>query len=365
MTIIDRYIVRSFLGGYLVLMVVGIGFYMLNSLLLNLDEFTRRTDLPSGEVLRRVLSFYATNIPLYYSQLAPPLMCIAAAFTCGAMLRNNELTALVAAGLPLQRLALPLMASAVLLIGVWVVNREFIMPPLAAQLTRDHADVLAERAEGVFARDRNDAVVVAMRIEPERGRLESVFILEPDASGLPTNLIEADEAHWDPDNRTWRLTRGVRHVYSERGGGPAGVAAGFVMRQPIDHYPLRLTPEELSLRRHAQWSDYLSVRQINTLLATHNLPNWPAVSMSRHVRLTAPLVQFILLLLPLPFFLTRERVNVLAAGGRALLVAGGFFLMVFITPHLVRDPAYAALLVWLPILVFGPLAVLQLANART
>jgi lipopolysaccharide export LptBFGC system permease protein LptF len=87
--------------------------------------------------------------------------------------------------------------------------------------------------------------------------------------------------------------------------------------------------------------------------------------MSLHVLVTTPLLQWVMLLLALPFFLTRAPTNVLASGGRALLLTGVFFLVVFVAHSAARDDAQAALVAWLPILVFGPVAVLQLANVRT
>jgi lipopolysaccharide export LptBFGC system permease protein LptF len=89
------------------------------------------------------------------------------------------------------------------------------------------------------------------------------------------------------------------------------------------------------------------------------------INMSRHIRLTQPLLQWILLLLALPFFLTREPANVMAAGGKALLLGGAFFLVAFVAHSVVKEEAHAALIAWLPILLFGPLAALQLANVKT
>jgi len=66
-----------------------------------------------------------------------------------------------------------------------------------------------------------------------------------------------------------------------------------------------------------------------------------------------------------PFFLTREPENIFAAGGKALLVGGLFFLVTFLAHGIVREDAYSALAAWLPVLFFGPVAVLLVANVRT
>ena len=79
MSIIDRYLGRTFLSGYLILMLVGVGLYVLTDVLLNADEFTKDESLPLLQVLGLMGDYYLCNLPLYYSQLGGPLMAIAAA----------------------------------------------------------------------------------------------------------------------------------------------------------------------------------------------------------------------------------------------------------------------------------------------
>jgi lipopolysaccharide export system permease protein len=363
MSIIDRYVARTFLSGYLILMLVGMGLYILTDLLVNIDEFTKDETVPLSQVLRLMADYYVCNLPLYYSQLGGPLMAIAGAFTLGMMLRNNELTALVAAGMPLQRLAVPVVACSVLLVAVWMANRELLLPELAYKIARKHDDVVTQRTSGVHcARDDNNAILTAVSFFPQEKRLESVYIIEPDAEGAPRQLVQADAAIYDAQRHTWRLERGVRKTMydplSEQGLGPS------IETDSVDEYPFTLTPEELVLRRDSEWAELLSLRELNALLQSRNLANRPTIDMSRHVRLTQPLLQWILLLLALPFFLVREPANVLAAGGRALLLAGAFFLVAFVAHSIVKGESHA-LIAWIPILAFGPVAVVQLANVKT
>ncbi len=364
MSIIDRHVARAFLSGYLILMLVGVGLYVLTDVLLNADEFTEDASVPFLEVLRLMGDYYLCNLPLYYSQLGGPLMAIAAAFTLGVMLRNNELTALVAAGMPLQRLAVPLVACSVLLVGIWMANRELLLPKLAHKIARKHDDIVGQRTRNVrCARDNNNAILIADAFFPREGRLEGLFIIEPDAHGQPRDLVQADAAIYDRRRGVWELERGVRTNMRDPGRGEG--LGPPIEREYLDQSAFALTPDELVLRRDSQWADLLSLKQLNVLLESRNLANRSVIDMSRHVRLTQPLLQWVLLLLALPFFLVREPTNVMTAGGKALLVAGAFFLVSFIAQSVVKQEAYAAFIAWIPILLFGPVAVLLLANVRT
>ena len=96
------------------------------------------------------------------------------------MLRNNEMTPLVSSGMPLQRLAAPVFACAALLIAVWMLNREFVLPAFAADIARDRRDVIGIRTRNIdFARDDNKAILRAGAINLNENRLERVIIIEP------------------------------------------------------------------------------------------------------------------------------------------------------------------------------------------
>jgi lipopolysaccharide export system permease protein len=308
-----------------------------------------------------MVDYYKYNIFLYFSQLGGPALALAGAFTVALMLRHNEMTALVAAGMPLQRIAVPILVCALGFVGVWTINREFVLPAYAHKIARHHDDLTGQRIAGIsFARDDNDAILTARRINLPQQKLERVVIVEPAKAG--GHIIQADEAIYDPARRTWRLEAG-RRIVEGRPEDTSNLNFG-IERTEVTEYPYALSPEQLLLRQSSEWAGLLSLRQMNTLLKSRNLPNLTAVRMQRHIWLTQPILQWLLLVLPLPFFLRREPGSVLAAGARALLLAGAFFAVTFFAHNMVT-PNWAALVTWIPILAFGPVAVLQMANVRT
>ena len=68
MSTIDRYLARTFVGSYALLLLVGIGLYVFSDVLVNLDEFTKDRTLSAGAVLLKMLDYYGYNVPLYYQQ---------------------------------------------------------------------------------------------------------------------------------------------------------------------------------------------------------------------------------------------------------------------------------------------------------
>ncbi len=360
-TTIDRYVAGAFVRSYFVLLLVGMGLYIMADLLINLDEFTGNRSMSGGQILLAMLDYYAFNLPLYFSQLAGPVMAFAGAYTVGMLLRNNEMTALLAAGVRLQRLVAPILASAVFLAALALANRNYVLPALAPKIARQHDDLTGMRQAGInFAKDDHNAILTARRIYPEQQRLEYVLIVEPPEKG--GHVIQADVAVYDAQARTWRLEAGKRII-------PASSADSLdadegIEREPLSEYRFRLTPEELLLRQSAEWTGLLSLRQMNKLLRSENLPNLPAIRMQRHIWLTEPLMQILLLSLALPFFMRREPGSVLAAGGRSLLMCGALFATTFFAHGMITAPE-PALVAWSPIFLFGPVAVITLANVKT
>ncbi len=364
MITVDRHLIGTFLRSYFMLLASGIGLYIFADVLANLDEFTENPDLSFAGVLLKMVDYYGHNLPLYYSQLGGVLLSVAAAFTIAIMLQNNELTALVAAGVPLQRLAVPVLLSSVVLVAAWMANSELLIPSLAHKIARHPDDVSETRTVEVHCvRDDKNAILTAGELRAGQGWMKSVYIVEPDANGDPELLISADAARYDAARQTWILDRGARlmigQVFSDDGLGAT------IKREMLHEYPFGLSPEQILLRQSSQWSDLMSIRQMNTLLQSRNLPNVAAIAKSRDTRFTQPLLAWIMMLLTIPFFLTREPGNVLAAGGKALLLAGGCFAFTFVAHSLSSDPSSTRVATALPVLLFGPTAVVLLANVKT
>lgn len=364
MRTVDRYVTATFLGSYGMLLLVGVGLYVFSDILVNLDEFTQDRALTLVQVLGNMADFYGHNLPLYFHQLGGLMLTLAAGFTFAMMMRNNELTPLIVAGVPLQRLAAPVFVCSVALAGLWLANAEWVLPRYAAQIARQHDDLGERRPVEVrCVRDDRNAILTALELRAKTGVLRGVYIIEPDDHGVPHRLIRADAATYDPERGTWRLERGARLLMS-----PAFTTGEFgdaLQWQPLAEYPFTLSPGQILLRQSSQWAELMSFRQMNALLKSRNLPNLPAVAKARDIRFTQPLLAWILMFLAIPFFLTREPANVLVAGGKALVLTGLCFGLAFVAHSMSTDAPTARLATALPVLLFGPVAVLHFANVKT
>lgn len=360
---IDRYIIKVFFNGFIILTAVGIGMYVLGDLLFNGDEFTGDGEIPTLQVLTSIIDYYFFNLPLYFSQLAPPMMAISASFTLGLLMRNNETTALVASGMPLQRLVIPIALCAAILLPTIVFNREIIIPRIAGKVARQRNDATGVRTQAARCiRDESGAVLTARKLDAKDGRIEGVYVIEPAAADGSISVVQADEANWDDGLAEWLLTRGVRKTFT----APSNGGNSRIETAPVELLPMKLSPSEMTLRKSSEWSDLLSTRQLRRLARGRAVPNRSTIKQTLFLRFSEPLNHLILLALAVPAFLSRERKNVITAGGTAVLWTGLFYACSFVARELIGgDIQSAQIAAGLPIVIFGPLALVLLLNVKT
>ena len=122
-----------------------------------------------------------------------------------------------------------------------------------------------------------------------------------------------------------------------------------------------LTNEDLSLRQSSRWLDLMSLSTISQLLKRNKVPDREAAILAKHTRVANPINNLILLLLGLPFILSRER-NIKASAGLSVLMTGAYFAFIHICRLVGLPPMLAA---FLPIVLFGTVAAVMLDSIKT
>jgi lipopolysaccharide export system permease protein len=368
MKTLDRYLLTNFLVNYFLSLFVLISLYVVLDLFVNLDEFTK-----GGKgvlvIAYDIANYYFYNLPLYFSQLSGVITAFAACATLARMQRQNEITAVLSSGTSMYRLAAPIVVAGLVMNALLLVDQEVVLPSVAPKLARQRDDVEGARVYAVwFVRDGDKRLVSAQQFSPKQQTIRNLIVLElttdPASPRRLAHVVTADKAYWDPDRKGWKLARGIRLSASE--GPNASLFDQHEMKpEGLDFYPCSLTPEELQLRQSSQWIGFLSTRQLN-LLAKRGDVKGNQIAQVKHTRFTMPISNMILMLLGMVFFMHRLPESILTQGAKALGVCAVAFLVTFMGQQMVGmlgvNPALPA---WLPIFLFGPLAVLLLDNVKT
>ncbi len=476
MRTLDRYVVRSFLFSAVLWFVVLMALRIITDMFVNMDEFAELGESHGWtflQILQHAVRFYGARTLVYVAELGGVVIVAAAAFTLARMNSTNEVVAMLASGVSLHRVVLPIVLCSMALSGLIVFDQEVLIPPLAPRLVLDHDDPTGESEFAVeFMTDGRRTVWYAGRFSPAEGQMQNVIVTPRDAdyrqlAGIHARQLTYRNVVLDGKKlRGWLGAPGVLargrwlinpdtgSVYTylspellldkllararARGVAPPpidwevpvvnpfgedehyglilradqleiekprpGVERGGTLINPVFTYvsdleapedqrrtlalflaerarwttdeqgewhwqltggrlfvPSDLSAQDIFLRESSRWMDYLSMSQITQLLQLKRIPDEQSARLVRHIRVTQPLHNLVMLLLALPFILSRQR-NIKASAALAVLTVGGYYAMIFICRNVDLPPVWAA---WLPILVFGPISAVMLDSVKT
>jgi len=495
MKTLDLYVIRTFLWSALMLLVALLALRTVSDLFLNMDEFMKDTS-PFMETVWHIAEYYAYQSLMYFSELGGVVIVAAAAFTMARMNHTNELTAMLASGVSLHRVIMPMVIAAIILGGLITLDREVVIPANAAHLIRDRDEanevkkfpvylapdsagniwwsplydpatrtmsapmiVLREAqkplgavttvggaakqgkfkqrggqkisgwdildlnasltrtaqgqgrwyhnptAEKIYTQTGPDQLLESAKrrarqanieVPPEIGWVSGLPPAEDDAYGMTITTRCPEESTQRPEepqehelvldkyeqgkSRGGRLTEPV-FTFSAGGGesgatrvigvfharyatwvpAPSGDESYWQLDGGSLFIPSDLTNEDLTLRQSSRWLDLMSLNTISRLLQLGKVPDRDAAIMAKHVRFADPVNNLILLLLALPFILSRER-NIKASAGLSVLMTGAYFAFIHITRVVGLPPMLAA---FLPIVLFGTVAAVMLDSIKT
>ena len=378
MNILDRYILRTFIQNYLIAFMVLVGLYVALDMVFNFGDMTEVQSaavaaLPTWRILYDIGDYYFYQIFVFFVQLSGMITVVAAAFTLMRLSRFNELTAILASGTPLLRVAAPIVLAGFLLNGLLLIDEEFVIPQMIPKLIRTHEEMHLEtrRSYPVWAmQDTHNALLWAANYTPpspvNTGHIDVLDVIEEDAQHHPTGHLYADAADWVPAQHVWRLTNGHHvHVLQSQEYSSQPPAS-------IDTYQTDITPDEISLWRGGEFVNLLPTYRINELLNSgKSYVGQNALLRTKHMRWTQPLSNLVLLLLAIPTVLTRTPVYLKLAATKCLVLCGLCMGTVFLCYQRAASPPQAhaaqwpAFMAWVPIFIYGPLAVFLLEQVKS
>jgi lipopolysaccharide export system permease protein len=363
---IDRYVGSLFLSSYATALFLVVGLFLILDLASNLDEFIEPMKDGSATPGLLIVRYYLLNIPFLFLQVAPFVTLVAGLFTVSKLLKYNETTAVLGAGVSAHRLLAPLLVFATLLAAGMFELRESLSLQLAAK--RDSLRYTISRKDTdqvyphLFLKDQNGSVLHLAQFRPSTGSpphaevrgLEATLLSASSSSPARWVQINADRAVYvERGTKTgWRLENGVRREVT--GAQPVEMLEGF-----------EFTPElALTFHRAGDAPLELSYREAREMARRDPDNVIYQTLMQYHV--TFPLANLVLLLVGLPLLMHHER----RRGAQNLAAGCTLCVLFFATDFVFRnlglqaslDPRLAA---WMPILVFGSLGIVLYESMRT
>ena len=369
MTIIDRYLLKNFLGVFAVFFISLFGLFVVGDTVNHFGELQQYAESHGG-LLRVVLEYYGLRALVFFDWMNPLLILVATMFTIASFRRHNEMTALMAAGIRNARMIRPLLIMASVLVLLAVVNREWVLPAFRQHLSTNIQDMRDRKTDAIVPVYDNQTDIL---LSGEGIVLADERIVEPNFF-LPRTLDRYGVQLLAREAVFQRSTHGHPPGYLLSGlKQPEGLATESSLQ--LNGVLILYTPQDTAwlktdqcfvvshvepklLAGGGKWQQFSSTPELMEALENPSVKHNPGVEVELHSRFVQPFLDLNLLLLGLPLVLTRQSRSLFLSVGLCVLLIVAFMSVIMLC-HSLGNTAMLSppLSVWLPLILFVPLAV--------
>ena len=315
-SILDRYIARTYVGHFVMVLVA---FWSISVLVNFMDLFdeVQRNHIKGALVFH----YYAFGTPAMVHLMMPVAVLIAVLITFGVMSRRNEITAMKAAGISVYRASAPMLALGTLACLLMFALSELVLPPMNKVANRDR-NVIKGRPP------QSSSMLERRWILGSDGRLYNYDYLErgPRPGGITLyglSIYDVDPVKWDLRDRlyaaraSWNgvsydLERGWRRSF---GPSPAFHAFDQARTREIEP-PSYFNQEERE-------SDTLGFKELRRHIASLQKLGLDvtALRVQLHRKISFPVVTVVMTLIGIPFAFVVARRGALYGIAAAIVIA--------------------------------------------
>ncbi|HNU94793.1 MAG TPA: LptF/LptG family permease, partial [Bacillota bacterium] len=214
MRILDRYVVREFMGPF-ILSISAFIIIMLSGQLFMLVDFIVQKNVPVLAVVRMLLY----SLPGIVVQVLPVAVLFAVLISLGRLARDSELSTIRAAGVPFTRIVLPLIAvgAVVSACGFWL--GETVVPWASHKsetIVREIIlkDFLPSVEQDIFFAAPGGRQFYVGRVDKDLGVMERIMVYETEYGSFP-RIVSARRGN--VGDGKWTLQDGVIHELDAAG----------------------------------------------------------------------------------------------------------------------------------------------------
>lgn len=373
MTIIDRYMLKSFFFNLTLWCFCIVGVYVVFDLFTNLDTLLS-VGKEAGSVPKTLLTYYTFKAVPIVMSLSSILGLTSAMITISMMMRHNEVIPLQAAGISTMRIVAPLIGAAVVVSALSVFCRECVLPNYIDELAMEARDFNKKQGIRVNAsRDKQTGLMIQGNAlyRSERRISEPIFTFQKPVVKQNTQ-IKAENAIYRPATKT--TPAGYLLSGSDRRSAILSetplLFEGKTLLLAHKDAPDWIGEEECFVATDipfdymastTEWREYASTLELIRAARSKSLDVGDRIRSTIHGRLLQPLLDMTLLLIGLPIIISCGE-RVFRSVGLSGLVIALFLIVCQASTYLGGYMGMPVLGAWFPLLLFGPVAVYQFAG---
>jgi len=356
MSIIDRYIIKKFLGTFFYAIVLIIVIVIVFDISERIDDFLRH----NAPLKNIVFDYYFNFIPYFINLFSPLFTFIAVIFFTSKLASRTEIIAILSNGVSFKRLMLPYLFSAVILAMLSFYLSNFLIPP--ANKKRMDFEYKYFRKKATFS-NRN----IHLQIKPGTfAFIESYnfdlhigygFALETFNEDNSYSKITAKNARWDTVNNLWQLENyTMRKLKDLNETAISGTSLDTL---------INLTPADLELDvRNMEIMNYTELREFIAQERIKGSEGIVFYEVEKHRRIANPFATIILTFIGMSLSSRKVRGGIGMHLGAGLLISFSYILFMQITTTFATYGNLSPFIsVWIPNVLFGLLGLFLLKTA--
>jgi LPS export ABC transporter permease LptF/LPS export ABC transporter permease LptG len=321
--VVDRYVLQSFLFWFGLLL---IGFVLMTHVY---EFFDLLSDIVKNNIaMARVFAYLFFRTPQIIFDSAPMSVLVAVLITFGILTKHNEITAMKASGVSLYRLAVPVLAAALLMSGGLFAFAHYYVPDANRKQDAIRKEIKGKPVQTYLHPDRhwvfdpgsnNDPKVFYFKYIDGAQKLmlgPQVFELDP-ANFRIHKHISAEKARWEPTLQNWVFENGwSRQDPGERHQGFnnfTGQTATFKELDERPDYFLQevLQDQQMNFQQLAAYIRELQRSGIDTI----------TLQVSFYRKFALPLFALVMALISVPFAFLAGNKGAMAGVGVSFTIA--------------------------------------------
>jgi len=352
MKLLDRYIIRKFLGTIFFMVLILIIVTVVIDYAEKIDDF-REKKAPWQSI---IFQYYANFIPFIVNLLSPICVFLAVILFTSKMTQDSEIVAILSSGISLYRLLMPYLFSAVCMTGINFYLTNFIVPK--AQVKRmDFEYAFVKNYRPFDERNIHKKIAsnqfVYMSAFNQYENVAYEFSLEYIEKGKLKSRLKCDKAVYREASQEWNLQNVWIRNFKDSGEELLflGEKDTSILLKPEDVFKKENFVSSLTLPELNEYIDLERMRGSDFL---------KDLETNRHERYAFPFASIILTMIGLALSTKKRRGGIALQLGIGIVISFAYIILLQTGRLMAGEQIPGWLAVWLPNFVFFILGILLL-----
>lgn len=355
LTIIDRYIIKKFLGTFFYAIILMIFIAVVIDVSEKLDDFLKK-----GPTFIEIFKYYLGFVPYIGNLLSPVFIFIAVIFFTSKLAGNTEIIAILAGGVSFMRLLKPFLISASILAVISLFLNNFVIPP-ANKLRNEFEDKYVGAPYTNYERNIHRQVgnnqFVYMESYNNKQNIGYKFTLEKFDNGNLKIKTSAEIIYWDSIQKHWKLENIIERKIENN-------------KEKIKYYPkkeikINMHPEDFGNTLMAV--ETMDFFELNAFIEREKFKGNDSLvyyEIEKYIRLAIPFASFVLTIIGVAVASRKARGGVGIHIGIGLIISFLFIMLTqFTITYAFNAGMHPMLAVWMPNFIFSIVGLVMMKYA--